>query len=133
MDRVETCYRRSDDRSWSLVWEEGGRKYRLERHSNEAGRFLLYSVRDLEAKRFCLIFPEGQGLIGSWNILAEKLRETGVVLSGGLKDSQSLEVFRKEKELELRTFADVAKSKMGRLGDKVWLELGRREMQGRLE
>ena len=133
LDGVETYCRRSDNRSWSLVWEEGGRKYRLERRSNEAGRFLLCSVHDLEAKRFCLIFLERKGFIGSWNILAEKLRETGVVPSGGLKDSQSLEVFRKENELEPRTFADVAKSKTGRLGDKIWLELGRREMQGRLE
>ena len=130
---VETCCRGSDHRSWSLVWEEGGRKYRLERRSNEAGRFLLCSVRDLEAKRFSLIFPEGKGLIGGWNILAEKLREIGVVPSGGLKDSLSIEVFRKEKELKPRTFTDVAKSKMGRLGDKVWLELGRREMHGKLE
>ncbi|RVW35542.1 hypothetical protein CK203_073781 [Vitis vinifera] len=76
---------------------------------------------------------ERKGFIGSWNILAEKLRETGVVPSGGLKDSQSLEVFRKEKELEQGLLRMLQKSKTGRLGDKVWLELGRREMQGRLE
>ncbi|RVW34871.1 hypothetical protein CK203_078016 [Vitis vinifera] len=111
LDGVEACCRGSDDRSWSLVWEEGGRKYWLERRSNKAGRFLLCSVCDLEAKRFCLIFLEGKGLIGGWNILAEKLRETGVVPSGGLKDSLSLEVLRKEKKMEPRTFADVAKSK----------------------
>ena len=58
---VESCCRDRDDRSWSLVWEEG-RKYRMERRSNEAVRFLLCSVRDLEAKRFCLIFLEGKGL-----------------------------------------------------------------------
>ncbi|KAL6345756.1 hypothetical protein AAG906_017501 [Vitis piasezkii] len=130
---VETCCRGRDDRSWSLVWEEEGRKYRLERRSNEAGRFLLCSIRDLEAKRFCLIFPEGKGLSGGWNILAKKLREVGVVPLGGLKDPLSIEVLKKEKELEPRTYADVAKSKTGRLGDKVWLELGRRVMLGRLE
>ena len=124
LDGVEACCRGSDDRSWSLVWEEGGRKYRLECRSNKEGRFLLCFVCDLEAKRFCLIFLEGKGLIGGWNILAEKLRETGVVPSGGLKDSLSLEVLRKEKKMEPRTFADVAKSKTGRLGDKFWLELG---------
>ena len=114
LDGVEACCRGSDDRSWSLVWEEGGRKYRLECRSNKEGRFLLCFVCDLEAKRFCLIFLEGKGLIGGWNILAEKLRETGVVPSGGLKDSLSLEVLRKEKKMEPRTFADVAKSKTGR-------------------
>ncbi|RVX23248.1 hypothetical protein CK203_000494 [Vitis vinifera] len=91
----------------------------MERRSNEAGRFLLCSVRDLEAKRFCLIFPERKGLSGGWNILAEKLREVGVAPFGGLKDPLSLEVLKKENELEPRTFADVAKSKMGRLGDKM--------------
>ncbi|RVW36101.1 hypothetical protein CK203_079675 [Vitis vinifera] len=53
--------------------------------------------------------------------------------STGLKDPLSIEVLKKEKELEPRTYADVAKSKTGRLGDKVWLELGRRVMLGRLE
>ena len=105
----------------------------MERRSNEAGRFLLCSIHDLEAKRFCLIFPEGKGLSGGWNILAKKLREVGVVPLGGLKDPLSIEVLKKEKELEPRTYADVAKSKTGRLGDKVWLELGRRVMLGRLE
>ena len=105
----------------------------MERRTNEAGRFILYSVCDLEAKRFCLIFPEGKRLSGGWNILAEKLREVGVAPFGGLKDPLSLEVLKKEKKLEPRTFADVAKSKMGRLGDKVWLEMGRRVKPGRLE
>ena len=130
---IETCCRGRDDRGWSLVWEEEGRKYRLERRSNEEGRFLLYSVRDLEAKRFCLIFLEGKGLSGGWNILADKLREVGVVLIGGLKNPLSIEVLKKEKEPEPRTYADVAKSKTGRLGDKVWLELGRRVKPERLK
>ena len=65
--------------------------------------------------------------------MAKKLRKIGVVPSRGLKDSLSIEVLRKENELKPRTFADVAKSKTGRLGDKVWLELERREMHGRLE
>ncbi|RVX16454.1 hypothetical protein CK203_005910 [Vitis vinifera] len=75
----------------------------------------------------------GKGLSGGWNILAEKLREVGVVPIGGLKDPLSIELLKKEKDLEPRTYADVAKSKTGRLGDKVWLELGRRVMLGRLE
>ena len=133
LDGVEACCRGSDDRSWSLVWEERGRKYRLECRSNKAGRFFLCSVHDLETKRFCLIFPKGKGLIGGWNILAKKLREIGVVPSGGLKDSLSIEVLRKENELKPRTFAGVAKSKTDRLGGKVWLELEMREMYGRLE
>ena len=85
----------------------------MERRSNEAGRFLLWSVCDLEAKRFCLIFPEGKGLSGGWNILVEKLREVGVAPFGGLKDPLSFEVLKKEKDLEPRTFVDVAKWKNG--------------------
>ena len=57
---VESCCRDRDDSNWSLAWEEEGRKYRLERRTNEAGRFILCSVHDLEVKRFCLIFPEGK-------------------------------------------------------------------------
>ncbi|RVX14304.1 hypothetical protein CK203_017277 [Vitis vinifera] len=49
----------------------------------------------------------------------EKLREVGVAPFGGLKDPLSFEVLKKEKDLEPRTFVDVAKWKMGRLGDKL--------------
>ena len=130
---VESCCRDRDDRSWSPVWEEERRKYRMERCSNEAGIFLLCFVHNLEAKRFCLIFLEWKGLFGGWNILVEKLREVGVAPFGGLKNPLSFEVLKKGKELEPRTFADVAKSKMGRLGNKVWLEVGMRVKPGRLE
>ncbi|RVX08206.1 hypothetical protein CK203_017772 [Vitis vinifera] len=130
---VESCCRDRDDSNWSLAWEEEGRKYRLERRTNEAGRFILCSVRDLEAKRFCLIFPEGKRLSRGWNILAEKLREVGVAPFRGVKDPLSLEVLKKEKEPDQRTYADVAKLRLGRLGDKVWLEAGRRVKPSRLE
>ncbi|RVW59638.1 hypothetical protein CK203_103273 [Vitis vinifera] len=55
------------------VWE-GGRKFRLECRSNEADTLLLCSVRDVEAKKYCLVFPEGKGLVGGWFLLAKKLR-----------------------------------------------------------
>ena len=106
---IETCCRGRDEKGWSHAWEEEGRKYRLESRSNEVGRFLLCSVHDLEAKRFSLIFLEGKGMFGGWNILAEKLREARVVPIGGLKTSLYSEVQKKEKELEPRTYADVAK------------------------
>ena len=48
LEGVEACCREIDNRSWVLGWEEGGRKYRLERRFNEARRFILCSVRDLE-------------------------------------------------------------------------------------
>ena len=60
-------------------WEEEERKFRLERCSNKAGRFILCSVRDVEAKRFCFVFSEGRGILGGWVKLAEKLCSLGVV------------------------------------------------------
>ncbi|RVW68792.1 hypothetical protein CK203_060972 [Vitis vinifera] len=50
------------------VWKEEGRKFKLERRENGAGRYILCSVVDVETKRFCLVFPEGKGLLGGWVI-----------------------------------------------------------------
>ena len=130
---VEFCCRGREDKGWSHAWEEEGRSYRLEKRLNEAGRFIFCSVRDVEAKRFCLIFPEGKGLSDGWNILAEKLREVGVVPIGSLKIPLFREVQKKELELETRTYVDVTKSRAGKIGDKVWLEVGRRVKPERVE
>ena len=43
---------------------EGGRQYLLELHSNIAGWVLLCTVRNVEEKRFSLVFLEGRGLVG---------------------------------------------------------------------
>ncbi|RVW91642.1 hypothetical protein CK203_024179 [Vitis vinifera] len=43
------------------------------------------------------------------------------------------EVQKKELELETRTYADVTKSRAGKIGDKVWLEVGRRVKPERVE
>ena len=51
LEGVEDWCRGESSSRCLKVWEEGGRKFRLECHSNETGRFLLCSVRDLEAKR----------------------------------------------------------------------------------
>ena len=47
---------------WCNSWEEGGRKFKLERRSNGTLRFLFCSVITKEGKRFSLIFPEGRSL-----------------------------------------------------------------------
>ena len=49
-----------------------GINFRLDCYTNKAGRFLLCSVRDVETKKFCLVFPEGKGLVGGWFLLAKK-------------------------------------------------------------
>ena len=94
---VKDCCRESGDRKGALAWEERGRKYKLERCSKEAGRFLLCSVRALELKRFCIIVPEGKGLLGGWNTLAEKLRGLGVEPYGGAKPPITPEAQQREK------------------------------------
>ena len=57
----------------------------MERRVNGAGRFVLCSIVDLEAKRFCLVFIEGMGLLGGSAILAEKLQALGVVTQAKAK------------------------------------------------
>ena len=78
LEGMEAWYRGESSSRRSKIWEEGGRKFRLECRSNEVGRFLLCSVRDVEAKKFCLVFPEGNGLVGGWFLFAKKLRALGV-------------------------------------------------------
>ncbi|RVW99876.1 LINE-1 reverse transcriptase-like [Vitis vinifera] len=79
LECFEECCREEKKGRLVKVWEEEGRKFQLERRVNGAGRYVLCSVVDVEAKRFCLVFPEGKGLIGGWAILAEKLRALGIV------------------------------------------------------
>ena len=112
------------------VWEEGGRKFRLECRSNEAGRFLLYSVRDLEAKKYCLVFPEGKGLVGGWFLLAKKLRALGVSTPAlskvyqGVPTSEKDECSFKGKEKGKGMYAEVVRVKTGEPGESLWVHLG---------
>ena len=52
----------------------------------------LCSVRDLEAKKYSIIFPEGKGQASGWNSLAVRLRGLGVIPSEGLKVTSGPEV-----------------------------------------
>ena len=93
----------------------------MEQRSNKAGCFLLCSILNQEARRFNLIFPEGRGLSGGWETLANKLRSLGVgcfVLSGS-GDIKLAPVHREKKP----SYADAAKEHFGRAGDAVWLQL----------
>ena len=60
---------------------EWGKRFKLERRSKEAGRFLICFVVAKEEKRFSLVFPEGKCFHGGWSILVEKLRYLGVAPS----------------------------------------------------
>ena len=42
-------------------------------------------------------------------------------------------VLWREKGVELKSYVDAVKSSLGRVGESVWLEVGEREVQGRLD
>ena len=138
---MEVCCREERLGKDVKSWEEEGRKFRLERRANKVGRFILCSVRDLEAKMFCLVFPKGRGILGGWVLLADKLRSLGVVTpfedkvgfgTVGVKEGRRGEV-QAEKEEERRSLVEVAKVKARRLGDALWLQLGGRDLRSREE
>lgn len=64
LEGVEACWREERVGRFVKCWEDEGRKFRMERRANEAGRFILCSVLDLEAKRFYLVFLEEKGILG---------------------------------------------------------------------
>ena len=121
------------------VLEEGGRKYRLECRSNDAGRYLLCSVRDLEAKRFCLVFPEGKGLVRGWFLLAQKLRALGIsnpaMSKGDLGTSNSIkDGYRvKGKEKGKRVCPEAVRKETGELKEALWVHVGERDLLSREE
>ncbi|RVX04382.1 hypothetical protein CK203_018611 [Vitis vinifera] len=137
LEGVETCCREVDDQRWAIEWVEGNRKFRMERRLNKAGRFILCSVRDMEAKRYSIIFPEGKGQASGWNSLAVRLRGLGVTPTEGLKISNVpefpvkpkgvLKVQWKEKGVEMKSFAEAVNSSPRRAGESVWLEVGENE------
>ena len=125
LECFEECCREEKKGRLVKVWEEEGRKFRLERRVNGAGRYVLCSVVDVEAKRFCLVFPEGKGMIGGWVILVEKLRAFGIVTHKEAKSEEAFRIKSKKKVATLegeeerclgnkvrgekKTFLDVAK------------------------
>ena len=139
LEGVEDWCRGESSSRCLKVWEEGGRKFRLEYRSNEAGRFSLCSVRDLEAKRFCLVFPEGKGLVGGWFLLAQKLRALGFSTSAlskgdlGTSNSENDGYSVKGKEKGKTVYAEVARVKTGELGDSLWVHVGDRDLLSREE
>ena len=143
LEGVETCCREVDDQRWVIEWMEGNRKFRIERRLNKARRFILCSVQDIETKSYSIIFPEGKGQASGWYSLAVRLRGLGVIPSEGLKFTNVpeaslkskgvLKVQWKEKGVETMSFVDAIKSTLRRAGESVWLEVGEKEVCGRLE
>ena len=78
-----------------------------------------------------MIFPEGRGLLGGWNTLVGKLHGLGVVSLVRFLDLGGSTTLFGEKCLLSKTYAEMAKPRLGRIGNSVWLELGERELLGR--
>ncbi|RVW83895.1 hypothetical protein CK203_042030 [Vitis vinifera] len=142
LDGVEAYCREIDNRSWVLGWEEGGRKYSVERHSNEAGRFILCFVRDLKTKKNQHYLSRREGAFWWMEYSGREVERPWCSPFWRLKGNQSSRASIKgEGEFEGslegegggdKVYADAVKLKPGRIGDSVWLELGKREVQGRL-
>ena len=139
LEGVEAWCRGESNSKLLKVWDEGARKFRLECRSNVAGRFLLCSVRDVERKKFCLVFLEGNGLVGGWFLLAKKLRALGVS-STEVRNSYQCESTMGKVESNVNTsenesgsYAEVVKGKIGESVDSMRVYLGEKEMMCREE
>ena len=55
---VESCCRDSSSVRKSFEWRENRRSIRLECEENDAGKFLLCCVTNVEGKKHRLVFPE---------------------------------------------------------------------------
>ena len=70
---------------------------------------------DSEAKKYCLVFSEGKGILGGWALLVEKLRSLGVLTRDEPKGV--FDFFRTESRVGAlegkakNSYADVMKSR----------------------
>lgn len=139
LEGVEAWCRGESNSRGLKVWEEGGRKFRLECRANDAGRFLLCSVRDVEAKQYCLVFPEGRGLVGGWMLLAQKLRAVGVSTPALNKGDMEAPVSDKDggsikgNEKGKGSYAEIARVKTGEPRDSLWVHIGDHDLGCREE
>ena len=95
---LEDCARATRVSSWKNLWEEDGRRYKMEKGSNQSGVFIRCSVRDYGGKSFNLMFPEGNGIVGGWRILADKLRQLGVRSSEEIQMEEKAEKTQREEK-----------------------------------
>ena len=94
-------------------------------------------MRDVEAKKYCLVFPEGKGLVGGWFLLAKKLRALGISTPAMSKvflgDPISEKVGCSYKEKVKGTYVDALRVKTEEPGESLWVHLGDRELLCREE
>lgn len=132
LEGVEACCRGVFVQGLVKRWEDGGRRFKLESRANEAGRFLLCSVVDLESRRYCLVFPEGKGILGGWVLLAEKLRSLGVMSRdeprGNAVSYGTGSTVGESKGKAQKSYVDVVKSREKKVGETLWLQLGEKDI-----
>ena len=136
LEGVEACCKGEFAKRFVKSLEEGGRKFKLECRANEADIFLLCSVVDSEAKKHCLVFPEGKGILGGWALLAEKLRSLG--LSTRDEPREVFVFFKTESRdgasegKEKNSYVDAMNTRgistARRLGEAAWLQLGEEDV-----
>ena len=135
LEGVEACCKDEALERWSKGWEEGGRRFKLESHSNGAGEFWFCFVVAEEGNRFALIFCEGRGLHGGWVVLAEKLQSLGFIPLVETREVASLAKVRSKPRVvkDFRSFAELVRKDLGVVGDALWLQIGEREVLHREE
>ena len=123
LEGVEACCKGEFAQRFVKSWEDGSRKSKLEHRANEACKFLLCSMVDSKAKKYCLVFPEGKGILGGWVLLAEKLRSIGVSTRD---EPRAVFVFSRTEskvgafeENAKNSYVDAVKSRVIRLGEAV--------------
>ena len=142
---LEECCRATRVSVWENVWEEDGRRYKMEKGSNQAGVFIRCSVRDYGGKNFILMFPEGNGIIGGWKILAEKMRQLGVRSSDEIQREEKDEKTKREEKQRmskplprllkpiLNPITEVSISEKIFGGKVAYVKIGNEEVQERVE
>ena len=137
---VEACCRDFPPVRKSFEWRENERFVRLECKENDAGRFLLCSMTDVEGKKHRVVFPEGRGLLKRWSLLAKKIKGLGLKSSEEIKPVKRLATDTKKEEakevkegknLSHKKFmswgcrgAEVAGKDCSSVDDVVWVDAG---------
>ncbi|KAL6350177.1 hypothetical protein AAG906_004117 [Vitis piasezkii] len=132
LEGVEACCRDESLERWSNGWEEGRRRFKLERRANGTGSFLFCFVMVEEGKRFSLLFPKGRDSLGGWSVLAETL---GVVPPTKARSVISpVKLWRGPSEEPVAgSFADALRKDLGVVRDAAWLQLEESEGHGKEE
>lgn len=75
LQKLERWCRACEEFKGGTSWWDGGRSFRLDLWSNMAGCFIQYTMWDPKG---LLVFLEGKGLVGGWNVLDGKLKGFGI-------------------------------------------------------